>query len=181
MRAPRLSVITTKTGDDGSSRLATGARLKKSAPIFAALGDVDELNCQIGVVLALPIGADLAAILSAVQQHLFALGAVLAGAAQPLAPDLVLFLEQHSQNLNAALPPLQEFILPGGDLCCAHLQLARSVCRRAERHVVGTEQKELAGVGQYLNRLSDLLFILCRAHAHARGILLPYWQPAYTP
>jgi cob(I)alamin adenosyltransferase len=161
----RLSRITTRTGDDGSTGLADGNRVPKHHARVQALGDVDELNSQLGVLLAEPLPAAVRELLVAVQHELFNLGgelslpghALLTGAA---VEGLDAALAEH----NAALPPLKEFILPGGSRSAALAHVARAVARRAERTVVALEQHEALRpeLRQYLNRLSDLLFVLAR-------------------
>jgi cob(I)alamin adenosyltransferase len=161
----RLSKITTRTGDRGETGLGDGARVPKDHPRVAALGDIDELNSALGVLLAEDVPPELREALAEVQQDLFDLGGELSipghallGAAQ------VLKLEKHTQDWNAGLPPLKEFILPGGSRAAALAHLARTICRRAERTVVTLGKQEKVGehVRQYLNRLSDLLFVAAR-------------------
>jgi cob(I)alamin adenosyltransferase len=161
----RLSKITTRTGDAGETGLGDGARVSKDHPRIAALGDIDELNSALGVLLAEELPAELRDALAEVQQDLFDLGGELSipghtllGAAQ------VLKLEKSTQAWNAELPPLKEFILPGGSRAAALAHLARTICRRAERTVVTLGKQEKVGehVRQYLNRLSDLLFVAAR-------------------
>jgi cob(I)alamin adenosyltransferase len=164
--ANRLSVIATRTGDDGTTGLGDGTRVSKDDLRVAAMGDVDELNSTLGLVLAGPVtDARLAADLRRIQHCLFDLGAELS------IPGYVAVKEEHALDLdeclkhyNAALTPLKEFILPGGTPTAALLHVARTVCRRAERAVValGRVQTVHAPLRQYLNRLSDLLFVVAR-------------------
>ncbi|MFC4276031.1 cob(I)yrinic acid a,c-diamide adenosyltransferase [Achromobacter aloeverae] len=164
--ANRLSVIATRTGDDGTTGLGDGTRVGKDDLRIAAMGDVDELNSTLGLVLAEPLAdARLAADLRRVQHCLFDLGAELS------IPGYVAVQEAHAQELddclkhyNATLAPLQEFILPGGTRTAALLHVARTICRRAERAVValGRTQTVRPPLRQYLNRLSDLLFVAAR-------------------
>ena len=170
----RLSKIYTRTGDDGSTGLGDGSRVPKDHLRVEAYGTVDELNSVIGMLLALPaLPADVGACLTEVQHELFDLGGELCipghhaiGAAQ------IARLEQTLDGFNEALPPLKEFILPGGGTAAATCHLARTVARRAERRVVALARAESvsAEVSQYLNRLSDLLFVIARVLArHERG------------
>ncbi|MGC2458650.1 MAG: cob(I)yrinic acid a,c-diamide adenosyltransferase [Gallionellaceae bacterium] len=163
--ANRLSKITTRTGDDGTTGLADGRRVAKNSVRITAIGSVDELNSQLGVLLAATLPADISALLLRVQNELFDLGGALS------LPEREIFPETHTAQLdaaiahyNAGLPPLKEFVLPGGTRSAAQCHVARSVARRAERDLVALAHSETvpqAGL-PYLNRLSDLLFILCR-------------------
>jgi cob(I)alamin adenosyltransferase len=164
--ANRLSVIATRTGDAGTTGLGDGSRIEKDAPRVAAMGDVDELNSVLGLVLcedALPPST--AADLLRIQHDLFDMGAELCipGHTALHAP-MVLHLDERLAAYNADLPPLREFILPGGTRASSLLHVARTVCRRAERSVIalGREETVNAPLRQYLNRLSDLLFVLAR-------------------
>jgi len=161
----RLSVIATRSGDDGTTGLADGTRRAKHAPRIAALGDVDELNSALGLLLAEPLPGPLAADLLAVQHDLFDLGGELALPGRPLVDARkVRRLDELLARYNAGLPPLREFVLPGGTRAAALAHAARAVCRRAERAVVALAVEESVGmpVRQYLNRLSDLLFVAAR-------------------
>lgn len=161
----RLSKIYTRTGDGGTTGLGDGTRVPKDSPRIDALGAVDELNSAIGLLLAEPVPEDVRAQLTAIQHDLFDLGGELSipghtriGAAH--VAQLESLLDAH----NAGLDPLKEFILPGGIRSAALCHLARSVCRSAERAVVSLASAETlsAYCQQYLNRLSDLLFVLSR-------------------
>jgi cob(I)alamin adenosyltransferase len=161
----RLSRITTRTGDDGSTGLGDGSRVAKDNLRVQAMGDVDELNSQLGVLLCEPLPLALQRQLLAIQHQLFDLGGelcipghTLIGAQQIAALDALL------AQYNADLPPLKEFILPGGSRSAALAHVCRTVCRRAERSVVALGRSETLNDGprQYLNRLSDLLFVLAR-------------------
>lgn len=177
----RLSKIVTRTGDDGSTGLADGSRLSKAALRVAAMGEVDELNSAVGLLLAHDPPADLGAVLTAVQHHLFDLGGELATPGRTaMTPEHALFLEEVCEELNADLPPLKEFILPGGSAHAAICHLARAVCRRAERAAVALASQETVNpaVLVYLNRLSDVLFVMARVINRARGGAEVYWQPA---
>ena len=155
----RISRVTTRQGDSGESQLADGRKRPKSDAIFAAIGDVDELNSQIGVLLTEVGDDDLAAQLREIQQQLFDLGAHLAMVGELPAPG-VERLEAAVAILNETLPPLTEFVLPGGSRAGAAAHVCRSVCRRAERSLW---RAELPGGGRYLNRLGDYCFVLARA------------------
>lgn len=161
----RLSKISTRTGDDGSTGLGDGSRVPKSHLRIAAIGDVDELNSGLGVLLTEPLPEDLRALLLAIQQQLFNLGGELAipGSAL-LAADAVQRLDEAVEHYNAALPRLAEFILPGGARSAAFAHQSRTVARRAERALVALAAVEPVNQPprQYLNRLSDLLFVLAR-------------------
>jgi len=161
----RLSKIYTRTGDDGTTGLGDGTRVPKDAPRVEAYGTVDELNSQLGVVLAQELPPEVRAALTRVQHELFDLGAELCMPGYAAVEEgMVTALERDLDAFNAALPPLEEFILPGGGAPAAHCHVARTVCRRAERSVVAVGRTE--GVSdaarQYLNRLSDLLFVAGR-------------------
>ncbi len=135
--ANRLSVIATRTGDDGTTGLGDGSRTPKDAPRIAALGDVDELNSVIGVLLAENLPDDVAADLHVIQNDLFDMGAELCiPGHRALDEAQIAHLDRRLAHYNAALPPLKEFILPGGSRASAQFHMARTVCRRAERAVV---------------------------------------------
>jgi cob(I)alamin adenosyltransferase len=171
----RLSKIATRTGDDGSTGLGDGSRIAKDAPRIHALGEVDELNSQLGLLLCEDLPDGVRAELLAIQHDLFDLGGELCIPGYSVIADaqvaqLDALLEKH----NADLPPLKEFILPGGSRAAAQMHVCRTVCRRAERAVVTLAQSEAAAVNpqprQYLNRLSDLCFVLARVlNRHAGG------------
>jgi cob(I)alamin adenosyltransferase len=168
----RLSKITTRTGDRGETGLGDGSRVAKDSARIAALGDVDELNSTLGVLLAEAIPEDVRTLLIAVQHDLFDLGSELAVPGfDALAESRIARLEAEIEHHNRSLAPLKEFILPGGTRAAALAHLARTVCRRAERAVVHLAAAE--GVSPraqvYLNRLSDLLFILGRIINRAAG------------
>ena len=167
----RLSKIVTRTGDTGTSGLADGSRLPKHHPRFAAMGDVDELNSQVGVLLAAGVPHDLARVLEPIQHALFNLGGQLAmPEMELLTADHVATLDKAVETLNADLPPLKEFVLPRGRPATAQAHVARAVCRRAERSLwalIDSDDSVPTLLAQYLNRLSDLLFI-CARHL-ARG------------
>jgi len=161
----RLSKITTRTGDAGETGLGDGSRVSKDSPRVQALGDVDELNCAIGLVLAEEVPQALRELLLQVQQDLFDLGGELSIPGHKLLkPERVDALEGATESWNAELAPLKEFILPGGTRSAAAAHLARTVCRRAERSVVALGRMDRVGdsVRRYLNRLSDVLFVAGR-------------------
>jgi len=180
----RLSKITTRTGDAGETGLGDGARVGKDTARVRALGDVDELNSALGVLLAEELPDAMRAALQAVQQDLFDVGGELSIPGHRMVHDAqVERLDALLEEWNAALAPLKEFILPGGSRASAAAHLARAVCRRAERSVVALHRDEpvSASTRQYLNRLSDLLFVAGRAlNRHAgRGDVL--WQHERKP
>ncbi len=184
----RLTKIYTRRGDGGESALADGQRLPKDHPRFEALGTLDELNAAVGMILALGPPADLRPGLLAIQQCLFDIGAELSlPGRRDFPPDPHKELERWLDELNSDLPPLQEFILPGGTPLAAACHQARTVCRRAERRLVTLHRKEGLNlhVLTYLNRLSDLLFVLARVcNRRAQfdeGIDEPQWQPRRPP
>ena len=161
----RLSKITTRTGDAGETGLGDGSRVPKDSPRVRALGDIDELNSAIGVLLAEELPPELRDALGEIQYDLFDLGGELSIPGHALLGDAhVARLEARLEAWNAGLPPLKEFILPGGTRAAACAHLARTVCRRAERGVValGKKDKISAHARRYLNRLSDLLFVAAR-------------------
>jgi len=189
----RLSVITTRTGDDGSTGLGDGTRIAKDSARVQAMGDVDELNSCLGVLLAEPLPQELAAVIAPAQHVLFDLGSELAVPGYSLMKaEQVAYLDQQIAALNANLPTLKEFILPGGTRAASLAHVARSVCRRAERSVVALQHDvaprqgaqanatpaTLLGPlpGQYLNRLSDLLFIFARSLNKAAGQPDSLWK-----
>ena len=179
--AKRLTMIVTRTGDDGTTGLGDGARVGKDAPRIAAMGDLDELNSALGVVRAeaLPPAVDSA--LARVQNDLFDLGGeVCIPGRSALREAHLEEIERAIEALRAPLPPLREFVLPGGTRAAAACHLARAVCRRAERSLVAlSHREEVAPLGiRYLNRLSDLLFLAARSINAAAGAAEPMWQPA---
>ena len=191
----RLSKIVTRTGDDGTTGLASGDRIAKDQPRVAALGDVDELNSTIGLLLAEPLPAEAREALSGVQHDLFDLGGELSlpGHALISAAHLAR-LDGLVEQFNAGLPPLKDFVLPGGTRAAALAHVARTVCRRAERTLVALMNAAPSNVApvneenkegnkkpsrlpmQYLNRLSDFLFVLARALNRTDGGNDILWQ-----
>jgi len=177
----RLSVIATRSGDGGTTGLADGSRLPKHSPRIAALGDVDELNSTLGMLLAEPLPAPMAEALLAAQHELFDLGGELAlPGRQGIGPEAVARLDARLADWNAELPPLREFVLPGGCRAAALAHVARAVCRRAERALVALAAAETEAVGmparQYLNRLSDLLFVAARRLNREAGRPDVFWR-----
>ncbi|TRZ96569.1 MAG: cob(I)yrinic acid a,c-diamide adenosyltransferase [Rhodocyclaceae bacterium] len=175
----RLTKIYTRTGDGGTTGLGDGSRIGKESLRIAALGDVDETNSVIGLLLCEELPDDVRELLTGIQHDLFDLGgeisipgAALLGSRQPAR------LEAAIDHYNAALEPLKEFILPGGSRAAAWTHLARTVCRRAERSVVALAHGEnVSTTGrEYLNRLSDLLFVLARHLNEASGCGDVLWQ-----
>lgn len=161
----RLSKITTRTGDDGTTGLADGSRVVKDCARISAIGGVDELNSHLGVLLAEALPEDVRDELLRIQNDLFDLGALLASPGAPVfAAAKLARLDAAIARHNADLPPLREFILPGGSRAAALCHVARSVARRSERdllHLMHSETIPQEGL-HYLNRLSDLLFVLSR-------------------
>jgi len=175
----RLSKITTRTGDKGETGLGDGSRVPKDHPRVAALGDVDELNSALGVLLAEELPQPLREALAPVQQDLLDLGGELSIPGHSLLkPGRIEALEKDLETWNAGLAPLKEFILPGGSRAAAAAHLARTVCRRAERSVVALARtdKVSEGARQYLNRLSDLLFVAGRILNQAAGVGDVQWR-----
>lgn len=182
--ATRLSVITTRAGDDGTTGLGDGSRIAKDDTRINAIGEVDELNSVLGLLRTEALPPDIDALLARVQNQLFDLGAELC------IPGYIAVQEEHVAGLdaaialhNATLGKLQEFILPGGCRAAALAHVARSVCRRAERSVVAMERAAAAAapagsgnVRRYLNRLSDLCFVLSRVLNREAGTPDTLWQ-----
>ncbi|TAG77956.1 MAG: cob(I)yrinic acid a,c-diamide adenosyltransferase [Burkholderiales bacterium] len=175
----RLSKITTKTGDAGMTGLGDGSRVPKGHPRVAAMGDVDELNCVVGLLLTEALPADLQEALTDVQHDLFDLGGELSIPGYFAIKDAhIARLEALTESLNADLPMLKDFILPGGSRAAAYAHLVRTVCRRAERSLVLTAQTEKISEHSrvYLNRLSDMAFVLARVLNRAQGGSDVLWQ-----
>jgi len=186
---PRLTKIYTRRGDEGQTSLGGGRRVSKDSLRVTAYGTVDELNASLGVCLAGGLTPRLDALLRPIQNELFHLGSDLsfpedykAKHSEHRLPQIearhIELLEQLIDEFNAAVGPLENFILPGGSLSAAHLHVARTVCRRAERAVVSLAQQEAVGAFalRYLNRLSDLLFVMARYENHERGVAEPLWN-----
>ena len=175
----RLSKIYTRTGDDGTTGLGDGTRTSKDSARVAAYGSIDELNSAIGMVLAQDVPAAVRKTLTQTQHDLFDLGGELCIPGMAMIHDAdVTRLESALDGFNADLPMLKEFILPGGGMAAACCHLARTVCRRAERETVTLARGETVRPQaiHYLNRLSDLLFVLARVLARASGHGEVLWQ-----
>jgi cob(I)alamin adenosyltransferase len=180
----RLTRIYTRGGDSGETSLGDGSRVRKLDARIAAFGTIDELNALIGVVLAGDCPADVRAPLDQIQNELFDVGADLC---VPFAvegrlrvdPEMIDRLERDCDACNDALPELRSFVLPGGSAAAAMLHVARTVCRRAERETLlaGAEHDVNPLAVVYLNRLSDLLFILARTANRLAAVDEPLWKP----
>ena len=177
--ANRLSKIYTRTGDNGTTGLGDGTRVAKDSLRIDAMGDVDELNSVIGLMLTETVPDILVDTLTQIQHDLFNLGGEIC------IPDYVILqqanidnLEEAIDTLNDELAPLKEFILPGGTKAAAFCHLARTVCRRAERKLItlARDEKVTTISLKYLNRLSDLLFVLCRIINKEAGVSDVLWQ-----
>lgn len=183
---PRLTKIYTRQGDEGLTSLSGGQRVPKNSLRVSAYGTVDELNSAIGVALSFGLCERLAAVLPTIQNELFHMGSDLSFLEEDKArypvPQIqahhVTQLEELIDELAAVVGPLQNFILPGGSSGSALLHVARTICRRAEREVITLAQEEAVGVYaiQYLNRLSDALFVMARFENHSRGVAEPLWN-----
>ncbi|GGH55397.1 cobalamin adenosyltransferase [Dyadobacter endophyticus] len=178
--------IYTKTGDKGTTSLIGGTRLSKAHVRIDAYGTVDELNGYIGMLRDQPVNESRKDLLKEIQDRLFTIGSHLASEPdqkKKILPDLydddITLLEKEMDLIDANVPPLRAFILPGGHQAVSFGHIARTVCRRAERAVIHLQQGEEVepAVIRYLNRLSDYLFMLCRAMTHELGIEEVTWQP----
>ena len=179
----RLSKIYTRAGDKGNTGLGDGRRVSKDSPRIEAIGSIDELNSTLGLLLAQALPESARACLSEVQHRLFDLGGELSlpghEGAQGIRAGDIDWLEQRLDAFNGGLPPLRDFILPGGGQAAAICHMARAQCRRAERRLVALAAVEALRTepGAYLNRLSDLLFVLARVLARHEGGREVLWQP----
>lgn len=183
---PRLTKIYTRTGDEGLTSLGSGQRVRKDSLRVAAYGTVDEVNSALGVALASGLCDQLAAVVPEIQNELFHLGSDLCFLEEDKQryqiPQMqarhVERLEALIDELTAVVGPLQNFILPGGSAGAAHLHVARTTCRRAERDVLTLWAEEPIGpfVLPYLNRLSDALFVMARYENHEKGVAEPLWN-----
>jgi len=175
----RLSKIYTRTGDKGSTGMGDGSRVDKDSLRVAAIGDVDELNSVVGIVICKCLEGEVKESLITIQHDLFNLGGQLTMPECDLITEKrIKWLEQSLDEMNKDLPPLKEFILPGGGEAAAHCHLARTVCRRTERTIIALA-KELEfsnNVIAYINRLSDFLFVACRVLSRQAGEVEVYWQ-----
>jgi cob(I)alamin adenosyltransferase len=176
-----LTRIYTRLGDGGETHLGDMSRVAKTHPRIEAYGTVDELNAQIGLTLTVEgVPSQYVLWLQRVQNDLFDLGADIAAPEDPererlrVIPEQTTWLEERCDEVNATLKPLKSFVLPGGTAAAAHLHVCRTVCRRAERLAIACGEEVSAEVVRYLNRLSDLLFILSRG---ANGGDEPLWEP----
>jgi cob(I)alamin adenosyltransferase len=177
--------IYTKTGDAGETSLFDGTRVPKDDPRVSAYGDVDELQAVLGLAASAGLQRDLVDMIVTIQRDLFALGARLADPSHKIAPrvskvvvseESVTKLERWIDGLQEHMPPLRHFVLAGGSPGGAALHLARTVCRRAERHVLSLGVDAVGAIVLvYLNRLSDLLFVMARAANHRAGALEIEW------
>jgi cob(I)alamin adenosyltransferase len=178
--ANRLTRIVTRTGDGGTTGLADGSRVSKDSLRIEAIGEVDELNSVLGVLLAEALPEEMRSCITGVQHDLFDLGGELSRPGHPIMTAAhVARLEASLERNNAALAPLADFVLPGGSRAAALAHVARAVCRRAERRLVALASHETvpaAGL-QYLNRLSDLLFVLARVLNREAGRPDVLWEP----
>lgn len=174
----RLSKITTRTGDDGTTGLADGSRLSKDDPRIAAIGTVDELNSQLGLLLTETLPEDIRKELLDIQHDLFDLGGMLAVPGSKFDEARLSKLDAAIVRFNEDFPPLKEFILPGGNRAAALCHVARCIARRAEREYTSLTRNNLSPIHglQYLNRLSDLLFVLCRVINRAEGQAETLWR-----
>ena len=173
----RLSKIVTRTGDNGTTGLADGTRVEKNSLRIHAIGSVDELNSHLGVLFVEALPQDIRDLLLRVQNDLFDLGGALACPPAPFSKSTLARLDAAIDRYNAGLPPLKEFILPGGTRAAALCHVARTVARRSERDLAALAHHEAVpehGL-PYLNRLSDLLFVLCRVLNRAAGQAETLW------
>lgn len=161
--------IYTKTGDDGTTGLIGGKRVEKTNSRIAAYGAVDEINSSIGIVLSSELDSDIRILLTKIQNDLFVVGADLANPdlkdmSNRVTDSMVEHLEKEIDRLESELPPITYFILPGGGLLAAQIHLARAICRRAEINIIKISENEQANIScqRYINRLSDLLFVIAR-------------------
>jgi cob(I)alamin adenosyltransferase len=175
----RLSKIATRTGDDGTTGLGDGSRVRKDSARIAAVGDLDELNSNLGVLLCETLPDKVRTALVTIQHDLFDLGGELCIPGHTMITDRQLAqLDDWLADYNAALPPLKEFILPAGSRAASLAHVCRTVCRRAERAIVALGEHETinAAPRQYVNRLSDLLFVLARVLNRVDGGTDVLWQ-----
>lgn len=178
--------IYTKTGDDGTTGLVGGTRIKKYAQRLEAYGTVDELNSLLGVIRSLDVPSEIRGIIIQIQNKLFNIGSRLASdekgdeftSALAIQKEDIEVLEKAIDRYQEALPELRNFILPGGELSVAQCHVARTVCRRAERRIVefAEQEKVQPELIKYINRLSDFLFVLARYLGHLKGLSETPWE-----
>ena len=175
----RITKVTTKTGDKGTTGMADGSRVSKADPIINSIGEIDELNSLIGYLDSLPDSEDYRYVLRRIQNCLFDIGGSLSvGTQDSITKEEILFVEEQIQKLNEKLPALDNFILPGGNQAAALSQYVRAVCRRCERSLVilnknySVEENKLV----YLNRLSDLMFVIARSINQNKGVEESLWK-----
>ncbi len=175
--------IYTKTGDDGTTGLIGNKRVKKSSPRIASYGMVDELNASIGIILSSKLGKDIRVLLTKIQNDLFVVGADLANPnlknnSNRVTSEMVSYLEKEIDRLEEKLSPITYFILPGGDLIASHVHLTRAICRRAETNIAHLlESEDLNNTCLiYMNRLSDLLFVVARTINKRKKISDVAWK-----
>jgi len=183
---PRITTVYTRTGDDGTTGLGGGQRVRKDSRRIRAFGTVDELNSVLGVAIAAGLHERLVVVCRRVQNELFHLGSDLCILEEDkrrfrvpcIEQKHVDALEECMDDLTDELAPLENFVLPGGTMAAAQLHVARTVCRRAERVVIALGRKEPIGEFgvRYLNRLSDALFVMARWENHARGVSDVLWD-----
>jgi cob(I)alamin adenosyltransferase len=178
----RLSKIYTRTGDKGTTSLGDGTRVAKDGLRIAAIGDVDELNSMIGILQTESMEANIHAVLEDIQHDLFDIGGELCMPGHAMIkPERVTALETQLDAWNDTLEPLKEFILPGGGSAAAYCHLARTICRRTERQMnsLNSHEKITEISLQYINRLSDLLFVLCRILNKNAGVPDVHWNNSH--
>lgn len=175
--------IYTRTGDDGTTGLIGNKRVKKSNPRIASYGMVDELNASIGIVLSSKLGKDIRILLTKIQNDLFVVGADLANPdlknkSNRVTSEMITYLEKEIDRLEEKLDPITYFILPGGDLVASQIHLARAICRRAETNMVSLSEVEAINNPCliYMNRLSDLLFVVARTINKRKKISDVAWK-----
>lgn len=175
----RLSKIYTRTGDDGTTGLGNGRRTGKDDARIEAIGAIDELNCALAAILLHDLPSELRDCVIGIQHQLFDLGGELSLPEQSIIEEAdIAHVEQLIERFNADLPPLREFILPGGGKAAVHCHMARAICRRAERRIVALHRQEKVNPASssFINRLSDLLFVMARVLARAAGESEVLWR-----
>lgn len=179
----RAVSIYTKKGDRGTTTLfdpclTQNKRVRKNHPRLRTIGAIDELNSYLGVIIAVSEDQSLTEFLKEIQRNLFTINSILAGAKLSFTKNKTIQLEKKIDEIDDFIPPLKNFILPGGSQTSSHLQYARTICRRAERHLVSLDQKEKLSpeLLKYINRLSDTFFTLARGTNHRLGITEEPWK-----